>query len=147
MRKQEHVLGQKMEQIMKIRKLVLFMVMMVAFAIMYGCLSTSGGLGQAEKFVAEKDYQGAVDTYNEIIQSKPGSEQGWKAQLGLAKLYIEKMDLPDKVLKSIKTWLRLHLKAKKLQKPIINLEFATLKLRSMGKLRNLLISLSTNFPV
>ena len=95
MRKQEHVLGQKMEQIMKIRKLVLFMVMMVAFAIMYGCLSTSGGLGQAEKFVAEKDYQGAVDTYNEIIQSKPGSEQGWKAQLGLAKLYIEKMDLPE----------------------------------------------------
>ena len=84
-----------MEQIMKIRKLVLFMVMMVAFAIMYGCLSTSGGLGQAEKFVAEKDYQGAVDTYNEIIQSKPGSEQGWKAQLGLAKLYIEKMDLPE----------------------------------------------------
>ena len=53
MRKQEHVLGQKMEQIMKIRKLVLFMVMMVAFAIMYGCLSTSGGLGQAEKFVAQ----------------------------------------------------------------------------------------------
>jgi len=84
-----------MEQIMKIRKLVLFMVMMLAFAIMYGCLSTSGGLGQAEKFVAEKDYQGAVDTYNEIIQSKSGSEQGRKAQLGLAKLYIEKMDLPE----------------------------------------------------
>ncbi|HIC17415.1 TPA: tetratricopeptide repeat protein [Candidatus Poribacteria bacterium] len=93
MRKQEHVLEQKMEKIMKIPKLV--MVMVVAFVILYGCLSTSGGLGQAEKFIAEKDYQGAVDTYNEIIQSQLSSDQGRKAQLGLAKLYIEKMDLPE----------------------------------------------------
>ncbi|MFP6721683.1 MAG: tetratricopeptide repeat protein [Candidatus Poribacteria bacterium] len=78
---------------MKIPKLV--MVMVVAFVILYGCLSTSGGLGQAEKFIAEKDYQGAVDTYNEIIQSQLSSDQGRKAQLGLAKLYIEKMDLPE----------------------------------------------------
>jgi tetratricopeptide (TPR) repeat protein len=91
MRKQEHVLEQKMEKIMKIPKLV----MVVAFVILYGCLSTSGGLGQAEKFIAEKDYQGAVDTYNEIIQSQLSSDQGRKAQLGLAKLYIEKMDLPE----------------------------------------------------
>lgn len=76
---------------MKIPKLV----MVVAFVILYGCLSTSGGLGQAEKFIAEKDYQGAVDTYNEIIQSQLSSDQGRKAQLGLAKLYIEKMDLPE----------------------------------------------------
>ena len=93
MRKQEHVLEQKMEKIMKIPKLV--MVIVVAFVILYGCLSTSGGLGQAEKFIAEKDYQGAVDTYNEIIQSQLSSDQGRKAQLGLAKLYIEKMDLPE----------------------------------------------------
>jgi len=91
MRKQEHVLEQKMEKIMKIPKLV----MVVAFVILYGCVSTSGGLGQAEKFIAEKDYQGAVDTYNEIIQSQLSSDQGRKAQLGLAKLYIEKMDLPE----------------------------------------------------
>ena len=95
MRKQEHVLEQKMEKIMKIPKLVMVMVIVVAFVILYGCLSTSGGLGQAEKFIAEKDYQGAVDTYNEIIQSQLSSDQGRKAQLGLAKLYIEKMDLPE----------------------------------------------------
>ena len=95
MREQEHVLGWKMEQIMKILKLASFMGVAAAFVIIYGCSSISGGLGQAEKFIAEQDYQGAVDTYNEIIQSKSGSAQGRKAQLGLAKLYIEKMDLPE----------------------------------------------------
>ena len=43
----------------------------------------------------EKDYQGAVDVYQTIIDSNPGTPAARQAQLSIAKLYVEKMNRPQ----------------------------------------------------
>ncbi|MCZ6681428.1 MAG: tetratricopeptide repeat protein [Candidatus Poribacteria bacterium] len=50
---------------------------------------------QAEKHILEKDYQGAVNAYQAVIDAQPGTSDARQAQLGIAKLYIEKMDHPQ----------------------------------------------------
>ena len=60
----------------------------------YACV-VSSPQRLAGKRVQEKDYQGAIEVYQTVIDSKPGTPEAHQAQLSIAKLYIEKMDQPQ----------------------------------------------------
>ncbi len=80
------------------RMTVLAMISIIAMLTQYACLSTSTQR-QAEKLAHEKNYQGAIDTYQATINSKAGTSEAYRAQLGLARLYIDKMDQPRRGVK------------------------------------------------
>ena len=69
----------------------LVIVIMVA---QYACV-TSNPQRLAGKRIQEKDYQGAIEVYQAVIDSKPETPESRQAQLSIAKLYIEKMDQPQ----------------------------------------------------
>ena len=60
----------------------------------YACLSKSMD-EQIDQLIQEKDYRGAADAYQSVIDTEPGTSQARQAQLGIAKLYIEKMNQPE----------------------------------------------------
>ena len=64
-----------------------------------GCLS-GGALGTADKLVEAKDYRGALDVYQSIVDTKPGTVDARKAQLAIGKLNIEKMNRPAEGVKA-----------------------------------------------
>ena len=76
------------------RMTVLAMVSIIAMLTQYACLSTSTQR-QAEKLTHEKNYQGAIDAYQVVINSKARTPEAYRAQLGIARLYIDKMDQPQ----------------------------------------------------
>ena len=49
----------------------------------------------AEQRVQEKDYQGAIDIYQAVIDGKPGTPEARKAQLAIGALHIDKMNQPE----------------------------------------------------
>ena len=59
----------------------------------YACFSTNT-YKLAEQRVQERDYQGAVDIYQAVIDEKPGTSDARKAQLAIGELHINKMDQP-----------------------------------------------------
>ena len=77
-----------------IRFSIFFLVVAVLVITQYACVSKSMD-EQVGQLIQEKDYQGAVDAYQSVIDSKPGTSESRQAQLGIAKLYIEKMDQPQ----------------------------------------------------
>ena len=78
-----------------IMRMVVFVMMTVITTLsQYACLSTSTQR-QAEKLTHEKNYQGAIDTYQAVIDSKTGTPEAYRAQLGIARLYIDKMNQPQ----------------------------------------------------
>ncbi len=77
-----------------IRFSIFFLLVAAVVITQYGCVSKSMD-EQAHQLIQEKDYQGAVDAYQSVIDSKPGTSEARQAQLGIAKLYIDKMDQPQ----------------------------------------------------
>ncbi len=77
-----------------IRMTVFVVMAVITMLTQYACLSTSTQK-QAEKFTHEKDYQGAIDAYQAVIRSKAGTPEAYRAQLGIARLYIDKMSQPQ----------------------------------------------------
>ena len=75
------------------RMTALAMMTIITMLAQYACLATSTQR-QAEKLAHEKDYQGAIDTYQGVITSKAGTPEAYRAQLSLARLYIDKMNQP-----------------------------------------------------
>ena len=76
------------------RLVALAMMAIVTTLSQYACLSTSTQR-QAEKLTHERDYQGAIDTYQAVINSKAGTPEAYRAQLGIARIYIDKMNQPQ----------------------------------------------------
>ena len=72
----------------------LTMISIIAMLTQYSCLSASTQR-QAEKLAHEKNYQGAIDAYQVVINTKAGTPEAYRAQLGLARLYINKIDQPQ----------------------------------------------------
>ena len=72
------------------RTTVLAIIPIIAMLIQYACIPSTQR--QAEKLAHEKNYQGAIDAYQAIINSKAGTAEAYRAQLGLARLYIDQMD-------------------------------------------------------
>ena len=60
--------------------LTVFVGMLLSMA--FGCLpSMTSGIGQAKQLVTAKDYQGAIDIYQNVIETKSGTGQARQAQL------------------------------------------------------------------
>ena len=76
------------------RMVALAMMTIVTILSQYACISTSTQR-QAEKLTHEKDYQGAINTYQTVINSKAGTPEAYRAQLGIARIYIDKMNQPQ----------------------------------------------------
>ncbi|MCZ6681427.1 MAG: tetratricopeptide repeat protein [Candidatus Poribacteria bacterium] len=79
---------------MKSIRFSIFFFAAVMVVTQYACVSKNPQQ-QAEQLILEQDYQGAVDAYQVVINEKPGTPDARQAQLGLAKLYIEKMSQPE----------------------------------------------------
>ncbi len=77
-----------------IRCSIFFLLVALVAITQYACIS-KGMDEQIHQLIQEKDYQGAIDAYQSIIDSKPGTPQARQAQLGIAKLYSEKMNWPE----------------------------------------------------
>ena len=76
------------------RMVVFVMISAITTLSQYACLSTSTQR-QAEKLAQKQDYQGAIDAYQAVINSKIGTPEAYRAQLGIARLYIDKMNQPQ----------------------------------------------------
>ena len=76
------------------RHLEILALVTVVGITQYACLSANTH-GLAERRVQEKDYQGAIDIYQAIVDSKPGTSEARKAQLAIAELHIDKRDQPE----------------------------------------------------
>ena len=50
----------------------------------------------AEKRLQEKDYHGAIEVYQTIVDAEPETPEARQAQLGIAQLYIAKMNQPQR---------------------------------------------------
>ena len=73
---------------------IFFLLIAVVVMTQYACIS-KGMDEQIHQLIQEKDYRGAVAAYQSVIDSKPDTPQARQAQLGLAKLYGDKMNQPE----------------------------------------------------
>ena len=64
-----------------------------------GCLSR-GVMVRAEKLVQAKDYSGAIEVYQSIVDTKAGTADARTAQLAIGRLYIEHMNQPEHGIKT-----------------------------------------------
>ena len=62
--------------------------------IQYACVASSPER-LADKRLQEKDYRGAIEVYQTVVDSEPDTPEARQAQISIAKLYIEKMDQPQ----------------------------------------------------
>lgn len=81
-----------------IRFSIFFLLVAVVTITQYACIS-KGMDEQINQLIQEKDYRGAADAYQSIIDSKPGTSEARQAQLGIAKLYIDRMNQPEQGVK------------------------------------------------
>ncbi len=65
----------------------------------FGCLS-GGVVGSAKKLVEAKDYHGAIEVYQSIVDNKPGTTDARAAQLAIGELYIEHIHQPEQGIKT-----------------------------------------------
>ena len=64
-----------------------------------GCLPGSA-LSKADKLAEDKDYYGAIEAYQNIIDMQPGTPDALEAQLAIGKLSIDQMNQPTKGIKA-----------------------------------------------
>ena len=69
-------------------------LIIVVMTTQYACVASSPQKIAGQR-AQEKDYQGAVDVYQMLIDSNPGTAAARQAQLSIAKLYVEKMNRPQ----------------------------------------------------
>ena len=63
-----------------------------------GCLSTNA-LSTGDKLVEAKDYRGALDAYQSVVDNQPGTVEARKAQIAIGDLNIERMNRPEEGIK------------------------------------------------
>ena len=81
-----------------IKYCVLIAVTLVA-GVQIGCV-TGNALRTAEKLAAEKDYRGALEAYQTVVDTKPGTPEALKAQVAIGELLIEQMKQPAEGIKT-----------------------------------------------
>ncbi len=75
--------------------------------IFFGCLiivslasCVSRGISnKIDKLIEAKDYHGAIEVYQTVVDTKPGTSEAREAQLEMAKLYIKRLNKPDRGVK------------------------------------------------
>ena len=75
-------------------KLTKHLASLFCVALLAGCIGGSGAIRNAEKLVEAKDYRGAIEAYQSIVDTKPGTPAARQAQLAIGKLSIERMNQP-----------------------------------------------------
>ena len=76
------------------RRLEILALVIVIGITQYACFSTNT-YELVEQRVQEKDYQGAVDIYQAVINEKPGTSEARGAQLAIGELHIDTMNQPE----------------------------------------------------
>lgn len=76
----------------------LIAILLVA-ASQIGCLPGSA-LSKADKLAEDKDYYGAIEAYQNIIDTQPGTPDALEAQLAIGKLSIDQMNQPAEGIKA-----------------------------------------------
>ena len=84
---------QKFTVIIKRMNSYLLIAVILVAGVQIGCV-TGNALRAAEKLAAEKDYPGALDAYQSIVDTKPGTPEAAQAQLAIGELLIEQMNQP-----------------------------------------------------
>ena len=84
---------------MKFVNVCLFITFVLITIVQIGCLST-GAMGEAEKLVEVKDYSGAIEVYQSIIDTKSGAVEARAAQLAIGELYIAHLNQPERGIKT-----------------------------------------------
>ncbi len=64
-----------------------------------GCLS-GNALSTGDKLVETKDYRGALEAYQNVVDTNPGTLEARKAKLAIAELNIERMNRPQEGVKA-----------------------------------------------
>ncbi len=64
-----------------------------------GCV-TGNALRTAEKLAAEKDYRGALEAYQNVVDTQPGTPEAFQAQLAIGELLLEQMNQPAEGIKA-----------------------------------------------
>lgn len=71
-------------------------------AVYTGCLS-GNALDAGDKLVEMKDYRGALEAYQNVVDTKPGTPDARKAQLAIGALYFKNMKQPTKGVQTYET--------------------------------------------
>ena len=79
---------------MKAVRYDIFILVATIVMTQYACVASSPQKLAGQR-IQEKDYHGAVEAYQTIVDSKPDTSEARQAQLSIAKLYIEKMNQPQ----------------------------------------------------
>lgn len=85
---------------LKSMKYYAFITAILFIAVQTACVTSGGGLGNAEKLAESKDYYGALEAYQSIVDTKPGTPEALQAQLGIGKLSIGQMNQPAEGIKA-----------------------------------------------
>ena len=64
-----------------------------------GCLP-GGALSNAEKLAENKDYYGAVEAYQNVVDTQPGTPEALQAQFAIGALFIDQMNRPAEGIKA-----------------------------------------------
>lgn len=90
---------QKLAIKMKYLKYCALITVTLVVGVQIGCVSGSG-LRTAEKLAMEKDYRGALEAYQSIVDAKPGTPEAVQAQLAIGELFVEHMNQPSEGIKA-----------------------------------------------
>ncbi|MYA69917.1 tetratricopeptide repeat protein [Candidatus Poribacteria bacterium] len=77
---------------------VLIAILLVA-APQIGCLP-GGALSKADKLAEDKDYHGAIEAYQSVVDTQPGTPVALQAQFAIGTLFIKQMNRPAEGIKA-----------------------------------------------
>ncbi|MDE0326477.1 MAG: tetratricopeptide repeat protein [Candidatus Poribacteria bacterium] len=77
-----------------------FITAILFIAVQTACVTGGGGLRNAEKLAESKDYHGAIEAYQSIANTEPGTPEARQAQLAIGKLSIGQMNQPAEGIKA-----------------------------------------------
>ena len=83
---------------MKFAKCCIFFLCCLIIVSLTACIS-GGVSNKIDKLIEAKDYHGAIEVYQIVVDTKPGTSEAREAQLEMAKLYIKKLNKPDQGVK------------------------------------------------
>lgn len=85
--------------VIKSRKYYPLIAVILVVGVQIGCV-TGNALRTAENLAAEKDYRGALEAYQNVVDTKPGTPEALQSQLAIGELLTEQMNQPAEGIKA-----------------------------------------------
>ena len=79
--------------VIKSMKYYPLIAVILVVGVQIGCV-TGNALRTAENLAAEKDYRGALEAYQNVVDTKPGTPEALQSQLAIGELLTEQMNQP-----------------------------------------------------